>query len=247
MPARCTSSCTSSARTWCCSSAAAPSATRWASQPGPGQPRGAGGHGPGPQRGARHHGTRARTSWRPPRSGCTPLDTCARLPGRTCPRLRLRVDRHAHDFVPTATGLTQEPEPCAHPGTFSFLPDLTDEQIRAQVQYCLDQGWAVNGGVHRRPASPQHLLGHVGHPMFDLKDGAGHDRAGRVPQGLRRPLHPATAFDSTPGWESVRLSFIVNRPAGRAGLPRSAGGRDGRCATPRAYATDRPAGDAVRR
>ena len=29
-------------------------------------------------------------------------------------------------------------------GTFSFLPDLTDAQIAAQVQYCLDNGWAVN-------------------------------------------------------------------------------------------------------
>ena len=29
-------------------------------------------------------------------------------------------------------------------GCFSFLPDLTDEQISAQVQYCLGKGWAVN-------------------------------------------------------------------------------------------------------
>ena len=29
-------------------------------------------------------------------------------------------------------------------GTFSFLPDLTDEQITAQVQYCLDNDWPVS-------------------------------------------------------------------------------------------------------
>ena len=29
-------------------------------------------------------------------------------------------------------------------GCFSFLPDLTDEQISRQVQYCLEKGWAVN-------------------------------------------------------------------------------------------------------
>ena len=34
-PARCTSCCTTSARTWCCSSVAARSATRWASRPAP--------------------------------------------------------------------------------------------------------------------------------------------------------------------------------------------------------------------
>ena len=29
-------------------------------------------------------------------------------------------------------------------GTFSFLPDLTDAQIHTQVQYCIDNGWAVS-------------------------------------------------------------------------------------------------------
>ena len=29
-------------------------------------------------------------------------------------------------------------------GTFSFLPDLTDEQIARQVEYALQQGWAVS-------------------------------------------------------------------------------------------------------
>ena len=29
-------------------------------------------------------------------------------------------------------------------GTFSFLPDLTDDEVRAQVQYALDNGWAVS-------------------------------------------------------------------------------------------------------
>ncbi|MDQ3195464.1 MAG: ribulose bisphosphate carboxylase small subunit, partial [Pseudomonadota bacterium] len=29
-------------------------------------------------------------------------------------------------------------------GTFSFLPDLSDEQIGAQIEYALRQGWAVS-------------------------------------------------------------------------------------------------------
>ena len=29
-------------------------------------------------------------------------------------------------------------------GTFSFLPDLTDEQINKQLTYAMEQGWAVN-------------------------------------------------------------------------------------------------------
>ena len=35
----------------------------------------------------------------------------------------------------TAMRLTQ--------GTFSYLPDFTDEEIAAQVQYSVDRGWAV--------------------------------------------------------------------------------------------------------
>ena len=29
-------------------------------------------------------------------------------------------------------------------GTFSFLPDLTDDQITRQIAYCQRNGWAVN-------------------------------------------------------------------------------------------------------
>src|SRR5205085_12568456 len=28
-------------------------------------------------------------------------------------------------------------------GTFSYLPDLTDEEIAAQVRYAVDRGWAL--------------------------------------------------------------------------------------------------------
>ena len=28
-------------------------------------------------------------------------------------------------------------------GTFSYLPDFTDAQIKAQVQYCLDNDWPI--------------------------------------------------------------------------------------------------------
>ena len=31
-------------------------------------------------------------------------------------------------------------------GMFSFLPDLTDEQIEAQIHYALRNGWAISFG-----------------------------------------------------------------------------------------------------
>ena len=55
-------------------------------------------------------------------------------------------------------------------GTFSFLPDLTDEEIEAQIEYALDNGWAIIGRVHRRPAPAQRATGRCGSsPMFDLE------------------------------------------------------------------------------
>ncbi len=47
-------------------------------------------------------------------------------------------------------------------GCFSFLPDLTDEQISGQVQYCLDNGWAVNIEFTDDPHPRNTYLGHVG-------------------------------------------------------------------------------------
>ncbi len=39
-------------------------------------------------------------------------------------------------------------------GTFSFLPDLTDEEIEAQIPYALAQRLGDHGRVHRRSRIP---------------------------------------------------------------------------------------------
>ena len=57
-------------------------------------------------------------------------------------------------------------------GTFSYLPDFTDEQIRAQVQYCLDNDWAISV-EHTDDPHPRNVYWDMyGLPMFDLKDSA---------------------------------------------------------------------------
>ena len=58
-------------------------------------------------------------------------------------------------------------------GCFSFLPDLTDEQISAQVQYCLGKGWAVNIEFTDDPHPRNTFWEMWGLPMFDLRDAAG--------------------------------------------------------------------------
>lgn len=98
-------------------------------------------------------------------------------------------------------------------GAFSFLPDLTDDQITKQVQYCLDKGWAVSLEYTSDPHPRNTYWEMWGLPMFDVTDAAG------VMYELTecRKVHGdkyirMSAFDASHGWESVRLSFIVNRP-----------------------------------
>ena len=57
-------------------------------------------------------------------------------------------------------------------GTFSFLPDLNDRQIRAQAQYCIEQGWAVNIEFTDDPHPRNTYWEMWSHPMFDISDAA---------------------------------------------------------------------------
>jgi ribulose-bisphosphate carboxylase small chain len=131
-------------------------------------------------------------------------------------------------------------------GTFSFLPDLTDEQIRAQIEYCLQNGWAVSIEYTDDPHPRNTYWEMFGLPMFDIRDAAGiltEVRACR--QTFPNHYIKLNAFDSTLGRESLRLSFIVGRPHDEPGfmLERQEGpGRSVRYTT-RAYATDRPEGE----
>ena len=88
-----------------------------------------------------------------------------------------------------------------------------------------------------------------GLPMFDLRDAAGvHDGAERVPKVYGDRYIRMSAFDSSHGWESVRLSFIVNRPKEEPGFRlerQEVGGRNIRYTT-KSYAVDRPEGAALR-
>ncbi len=134
-------------------------------------------------------------------------------------------------------------------GTFSFLPDLTDEQIRAQIEYCLDRGWAVSIEYTDDPHPRNTYWEMYGNPMFDLRDPAGIMREiSECRRTFPERYIRVNAFDATRGWESLRLSFIVNRPPHEPGfgLVRQAGpGRTLRY-TVRPYATERPEAERYR-
>ena len=98
-------------------------------------------------------------------------------------------------------------------GCFSFLPDLTDEQISAQIEYCLSREWAV-GIEYTDDPHPRNTYWEMwGHPMVALKD----------PKGAMMELDDCrkahgdsyiriNALDSSRGFETVMMRFIVNRP-----------------------------------
>ena len=131
-------------------------------------------------------------------------------------------------------------------GTFSFLPDLTDEQIAKQVKYCLTNDWAVNIEYTDDPHPRNTYWEMWGLPMFDFADPAGV----MLEVNACRETFPnhyvrVSAFDSSHGVESLRLSFIVNRPSVEPGFRLERSDVDGR--TQRyhlhAYVTDRPPGE----
>lgn len=131
-------------------------------------------------------------------------------------------------------------------GTFSFLPDLTDEQIRAQVQYCLRNGWAVSL-EHTDDPHPRNAYWEMfGLPLFDLADTAGVMAAlDECRRAFPNRYIKLNAFDATRGWESLRLSFIVQRPKTEPGFAlhrTEAVGRSLRYAT-HPYAAARPEGE----
>ncbi len=104
-------------------------------------------------------------------------------------------------------------------GTFSFLPDLDDGQIRRQIEYSLGRGWAISV-EHTDDAHPRNVYWEMwAAPMFDLPDA----EAAMREVNACRARHPdryvkVNAFDATHGWETVRLSFIVQRPAVEPGF-----------------------------
>jgi len=131
-------------------------------------------------------------------------------------------------------------------GQFSFLPDLTDEQITAQIKYALKNGWAVNVEYTDDPHPRNTYWEMFGMPMFDLKDPAGilmevNNCRKTFPHHYVR----VTAFDSTRGWETPRMSFIVNRPKSEPGYRLVRQELQGRnmSYSIQPYATDAPEGE----
>ena len=104
-------------------------------------------------------------------------------------------------------------------GCFSLLPDLTDDQIKKQIEYSVKSGYAV-GIEYTDDPHPRNCYWEMwGLPLFDVPDSA------TIMYELAecRKAHPGVyikmnAFNNARGVESAAMSFIVNRPAFEPGF-----------------------------
>ncbi|HJS59940.1 MAG TPA: ribulose bisphosphate carboxylase small subunit [Vicinamibacteria bacterium] len=131
-------------------------------------------------------------------------------------------------------------------GTFSYLPDFDDEQIRAQVRYCLEKGWAVSVEYTDDP-HPRNVYWEMwGLPLFDLTDPyAVMKELDACRQAFPRHYIRVNGYDRRLGRQTIALSFIVNRPKQEPGfhLERTEVSDRRMRYSLRSYAADRPSGE----
>ena len=128
-------------------------------------------------------------------------------------------------------------------GQFSFLPDLSDAQITAQIEYALKQGWAVSVEYTDDPHPRNTYWEMYGNPMFDLRDPAAIlAEINACRKTFASHYVRVMAFDATRGWETPRMSYLVNRPKVEPGFALERQEVDGRQIryTTRSYAADKP-------
>lgn len=132
-------------------------------------------------------------------------------------------------------------------GTFSFLPDMTDEQIETQMRYALRNGWAVMVEYTDDPHPRNSLWEMWGMPRFDLDE----DEVGVAMDDMRvaRSAHPdkyikVVCYDRSLGRQTTTLSFIVGRPPVEPGFRLDRQEHSDRQIryTIHSYATEAPAG-----
>jgi ribulose-bisphosphate carboxylase small chain len=104
-------------------------------------------------------------------------------------------------------------------GCFSFLKDLSDDQISKQIEYAISKGWAISIEWTDDPHPRNTYWELWGLPLFDIKDPAAVmyelNECRRIsPNGYIK----INAFDASINIESCVMSFIVGRPKEEPGF-----------------------------
>jgi ribulose-bisphosphate carboxylase small chain len=104
-------------------------------------------------------------------------------------------------------------------GAFSYLPELTQDELAAQIRYALGNKWPLSIEYTDDP-HPRNVYWEMwGLPMFDLDE----------PDGVLRELNDCRAafpnhyvrllaYDARLGRQTTALSILVQRPAHEPGF-----------------------------
>ncbi len=98
-------------------------------------------------------------------------------------------------------------------GSFSYLPELSNDEIKLQIQYAFDQDWTIGIEFSDNPYPPKSLWEMWGLPMFDMRDSATIIyEVNRCRQAYPNYYIRITAHGTSLGRQFTAFSFIVNRP-----------------------------------
>jgi len=104
-------------------------------------------------------------------------------------------------------------------GTFSLSPDLTDDQIKKQLDYISKCGFAVSIEYTDDPHPRNCYWEMWGLPLFDMPDSSAiMYEINECRKSHKNTYIKINAFNNSRGVESTGLSFIVQRPAFEPGF-----------------------------
>ena len=131
-------------------------------------------------------------------------------------------------------------------GTFSYLPDLSDDEIKAQIWYGIDHGWAVAVELTDDP-HPRNVYWEMwGMPMFDMQDPAvALYEVNRCREAFPHQYVRVSLYDPTMTKMTTALQFLVHRPPDEPGFRLDRQEAHDRVIryTLHPYATERPRGE----
>jgi ribulose-bisphosphate carboxylase small chain len=136
-------------------------------------------------------------------------------------------------------------------GTFSFLPELTDEQIQAQVLYAIRNGWSISVEYTDDPHPRNSLWEMWRPPHFDLPERDIAVVMDEMREARTENPHAyvkIVCYDRSLGRQTTALSFIVGRPPHEPGFRVERQEKADRQIryTIHSYATDAPVGERYR-
>lgn len=104
-------------------------------------------------------------------------------------------------------------------GTFSFLPDLSDDEVKAQIQYAIDNGWAIAIEYTDEPHPRNSYWEMWDLPMFEIDDAAGtFYEVQQCREAFPDHYIKVVAYDPRHCRQTTAFDMIVNRPAQEPGF-----------------------------